>query len=186
VFAPPAAPTISAPANALSRVTVSGGGVAFATVRIYEGGAVIGTVTADASGYWSIGLTLSIGTHTLSARQIDPVSGFVSASSASVVVTVGAQPAPPAITGATTPVATRSSSPVTLTGTGLAGKTITLYDGGTAIGSAVVAANGTWSLTVRLTPGAHTLTATQTVVAGVTSSASSAIVVTVPLAPGGG
>jgi hypothetical protein len=53
-------------------------------------------------------------------------------------------------------------------------------DGSTVVGTATVAANGTWSLKVNLASGSHTLTATQTLTAGVTSAASAAWVVTVP------
>jgi hypothetical protein len=63
---------------------------------------------------------------------------------------------------------------------GAAGDTITLYDGSSSIGTATVASNGTWSLKVKLASGSHTLTATQTLTAGVTSSASAAWAVTVP------
>jgi large repetitive protein len=49
-----------------------------------------------------------------------------------------------------------------------------------AVGTATVAANGTWQLTVTMASGSHTLTATQTLVAGVTSNAGAAVTVTVP------
>ena len=65
-------------------------------------------------------------------------------------------------------------------GTGTAGETITVYDGSTAIGTTTVAANGTWTLSPRLASGSHSLTATQTLVAGITSNASAAFAVTVP------
>lgn len=67
-----------------------------------------------------------------------------------------------------------------LSGTGVAGETIMLYDGSTAIGTVVVGAGGTSSKTVSLSSGTHTLTATQKLVAGVTSAASAARTVTVP------
>ena len=43
-----------------------------------------------------------------------------------------------------------------------------------------MASNGTWTLSVRLASGSHTLTATQTLTAGVTSNASAGFIVTVP------
>jgi VCBS repeat-containing protein len=69
---------------------------------------------------------------------------------------------------------------VTVHGTGVAGETITVYDGSTAVGTATVASNGTWTLSARLASGSHTLTATQTLTAGVTSNASAGFIVTVP------
>lgn len=109
-----------------------------------------------------------------------PVWGFTNTASSSVVVTVYAQPAPPAIVSASVGSVSHSSASVTVGGTGTAGETITLYDGSTVVGTATVAANGTWSLRVTMASGSHTLTATQTLTAGVTSAASAAWVVTVP------
>ncbi len=50
----------------------------------------------------------------------------------------------------------------------------------TVVGTTTVAANGTWQLKPTMNSGSHTLTATQTLVAGVTSNASAAVTVTVP------
>jgi hypothetical protein len=44
---------------------------------------------------------------------------------------------------------------VTLTGTGAAGQTITIYDGSYAIKTVTVAADGTWSAIVSLGIGTH-------------------------------
>jgi hypothetical protein len=62
----------------------------------------------------------------------------------------------------------------------VAGETITLYDGSTQVGTATVATNGTWTLTVKLAAGTHTMTATQTLTAGVTSAAEAPVTVVVP------
>ena len=64
-----------------------------------------------------------------------------------------------------------------MTGTGVAGDTVTVYDGTTAIASAVVGRNGTWSTTVHLAPGAHTLSTTQTVGSYVTGPRSGPVAV---------
>jgi hypothetical protein len=90
------------------------------------------------------------------------------------------QPAPPAITSASVGSVSHGSAQVTVGGTGTSGETITLYDGGAQVGTATVASNGTWSLRVTMNSGSHSLTATQTLTAGVTSNASSAWSVTVP------
>ncbi len=78
----------------------------------------------------------------------------------------------------------------TISGTGEVGATVTLtsdVDG--AVGTATVAGDGTWSITAStLADGAHSLTATQTDVAGNTSAASGALRITVDtavLAPAG-
>src|SRR5262249_15274235 len=67
-----------------------------------------------------------------------------------------------------------------ITGTGVAGDTITLFDGSTSVGTATVGAGGTWSITSSaLADGAHTLTAKETDVAGDVSAASAALAVTI-------
>ena len=70
---------------------------------------------------------------------------------------------------------------MTINGTGVAGDTVTVYDGSTVVGTddrrheRHLAAEAR-----RMASGSHTLTATQTLVAGVTSNASAAVTVTVP------
>ena len=179
---PPVAPTINAPAPATisSSVTLSGTGVAGDLVTLYDGALAVGTVTVGSNGSWSLTVSLALGAHTLSATQTDPVWGFTSVLSSSVAVTVYAQPAPPVISSTSVGTVSHGSASVTVNGTGTAGETITLYDGSTVVGTATVAANGTWSLRVTMSSGSHTLTATQTLTAGVTSAASAAWVVTVP------
>jgi hypothetical protein len=81
-----------------------------------------------------------------------------------------------------------NGSAIEVLGTGEAGDTVTLYaDGGTRpVGTGTVAANGSFDITTRVTfaDGPHTLTATQTDAAGLTSAASAdpAVVVN-PTAP---
>src|SRR5262249_36966312 len=75
-------------------------------------------------------------------------------------------------------------------GTGIAGDTITVLDGSVVVGTATVAADGTWSLTTsHLADGTHTLTATQADAAGNASPASGALALTIstagPAAPAG-
>ena len=101
-----------------------------------------------------------------------PQAGLTSAMSKAVSVNVA--PAAPSITGTT-----KAGSFVTVSGTGLAGAVITLYDGTKAVGTVVVGAGGTWSLTVKLSSGSHTLTATQTLAHIPASPASAAVTVSV-------
>ncbi len=69
----------------------------------------------------------------------------------------------------------------TVAGKGEAGDTVTLYDGAAAIGTAVVAAGGTWSITTAspLAVGAHSLSAHEVDVAANTSPSSPAQSLTV-------
>jgi hypothetical protein len=182
VYAPPAAPTIVAPANSRSTVTLSGTGAAGNTIRVSEGGTTW-TTTVLANGTWSLAPTLALGTHTLQAIQIEPNTGQTS-SAVAVTVKVYAAPAAPVI-AASTPAATRTTSPVTITGSGTVGETISIYDGGTLIKTVTLTATGAWSTTVNLGVGSHTLSATRTVVAGVPSDRGPSVVVVVAQLKGG-
>ncbi|HEX4683181.1 MAG TPA: Ig-like domain-containing protein, partial [Gemmatimonadaceae bacterium] len=159
------------------------------TILLYDNGALLptGPILADGSGNWSVNLTFaSVSTNVLTAKQVDAVSGFTSTSaSSSVTVKVYVQPAAPGITAVSTPSATSTATTVTVTGTGVNGYGIQIYDNGVAIGTSGLHWSGsTWTVTVSLAPGVHSLTATQTQVTGVTSNQGNAVSVTVaPAAP---
>src|SRR6185369_4428176 len=78
----PAAPTISgiSPDNGSSgsdgitnsgTLTVSGSAEANATIVVKDGATVLGTVTANGSGAWTLGTTLASGSHPLTATATD-------------------------------------------------------------------------------------------------------------------
>ncbi|MDE3025315.1 MAG: hypothetical protein KGI93_07065, partial [Acidobacteriota bacterium] len=165
-------------------VNVTGTGDAGDTITLYDGATVIGTTVVGADGTWTIPVLLGAGSHTLTATQTVnalPHAGLTSAASSPVTVVV--YPDAPAITGVTTPGVATPTSAVTVSGTGAAGDTITLYDGNRVIGTATVAGDGTWSLTVLLGGGTHSLTAVQTATGRLTSLASPATSVVVPTPP---
>ena len=174
-------------ATMFTSVLLNGTGVAGELVTIYDGATQIATTTVASNGTWTYTATLALGAHTLTATQTDTTWNLTSVKSSSVAVTVYAQPAAPVITSVSAPARTTTTTPVTVKGTGVAGETITLYDGSTVLGTATVASNGTWQLTVNLGVGVHSLTATQTLIAAVTSAPSAAASVTVlppnPAAP---
>src|SRR5262249_4485294 len=91
------------------------------------------------------------GTYFLTARAFSPGTG-------TYTLNVAAIPAPPSFN--VLAVATdngASGETFTAGGTGVAGDTITLLDGATAVGSTTVAGDGTWSLiTSSLASGGHT------------------------------
>ena len=175
---------------------ITGTGTAGDTVNLYDGTTLVGTATVALNGTWSVTSSmLAAGAHSLTATQSD-VAGNVSATSAALSLTID-NTAP---TAPSTPVlAPASDSGVagdgittivtpTVTGTGAAGNTVSLYDGATLVGSATVASNDTWSITSStLASGGHSLTATQTDVAGNVSSVSTALSLTIdntaPTAP---
>ncbi|WP_426708434.1 BapA/Bap/LapF family large adhesin [Enterobacter cloacae complex sp. 280C5] len=142
-----------------------------ATVNIYEGTTLVGTGTADADGNWTVDITVPLdsGSHTFTAEATDQ-AGNTSTSSADFSLTIDTTPpALPVLTSITDDVG-NAAAPVanggltndarpTLTGTAEAGATVTIFDNGVQIGTAV-ATGGAWSFTpsTPLADGSHNLT----------------------------
>jgi hypothetical protein len=171
----PAAPVLTAPAAFVNTVTptISGTAEAGSTVTVTVDGAVVGTVTASASGAWSYTLAsaLAQGAHTAAATATDAV-GNTSVSSAVRSFTVDTvAPIAPVLTG---PAALVNSATPAITGTAEAGSTVTVTLDGTAVGTVTANASGVWSFTPAspLAQGAHTASASSTDAAGNTSASS--------------
>lgn len=175
---------------------IKGTAEAGAKVRLYDtdGTTLLGTTTADLSGNWSItSSTLSSGPHSLTVKQTD-LAGNVSGTSGALALTISttlpAAPPTPALskasdTGTLGDGVTYVPNPAVI-GTALANAHITLYDtnGTTILGTAIADGSGKWSInSSTLSLGAHTLTATQTDVAGNVSQASGPLALTIEAAP---
>lgn len=166
---------------------IAGTAEAGSTVRLYEGGTLLGTGTADLStGAWTIASSsLGEGAHTLTARAVD-TAGNTGAASAALAITIDRTSATPGglalssstNSGSLADALTNALAP-TITGTAEAGATVTLYGGGTTA-SATADGSGRWAATITgLTEGAHTLTASAVDVAGNTSQPSAGLVVSI-------
>ncbi|MBE8908974.1 BapA/Bap/LapF family large adhesin [Enterobacter asburiae] len=160
-----------------TRPTLSGTAEANATVRIYDGITLVGTVTADGSGNWTLPqttTTLTQGTHNFTATATD-AAGNTSVASAVTTIIVDT-------TAPTAPTGTFNADGSILTGTAEAGSTVSirLADGSTV--TAIAGSNGTYSYTFinKQTEG-QTLQITATDVAGNTSLPGSALAPVVPL-----
>ncbi|MGS6269443.1 Ig-like domain-containing protein, partial [Enterobacter hormaechei] len=176
-----------------ARPTFSGISEAGTVITFYDNGKPIGTATADATGKWSFtpSTNLSEGNHAITTTATDAAGNTSPASTAVTFVVDTVAPGAPAIVSITDDVApgtgTLGSGSSTndprpqLTGTAEAGSTVTIYDNGIAIGTAVVGSNGSWSFTpsVNLSEGSHQLTVRATDVAGNTGLASPVFTVTV-------
>ena len=93
-----------APASAVSAVTVGGDGVATvsgsaeagSTVTLYDGGSLLGAVTAGSGGTWSypVGVLAAGSSHSYTVTATD-AAGNTSAASDALSFTVGASDPPP-------------------------------------------------------------------------------------------
>ncbi|MBE4805704.1 BapA/Bap/LapF family large adhesin [Enterobacter cloacae complex sp. P43RS] len=155
---------------------LSGTAEANATVRIYDGITLVGTVTADGNGNWTLPetTTLTQGTHNFTATATD-AAGNTSPASAVTTIIVD-------LTAPTAPTGTFNADGSVLTGNAEAGSTVTirLTDGSTVTTTA--GSNGTYSYTfVNKQTEGQTLQITATDAAGNISQPGSALAPVVPL-----
>ncbi|MBW7985152.1 Ig-like domain-containing protein, partial [Enterobacillus tribolii] len=167
-----------------NRPTIKGTGAEEGNIiTVYNGEMVIGSTKVKADGTWELEpeTPLANGTYTFTAKESDPVGNVSGPSNEYAIEVNGVPPAPPTLNSVYDDVEpnvgniqkgdlTNDNMP-TLSGTGLAGATITVYDNGKAIGSTKADGTGNWKFTPdsALTDGKHNFTATQTDGVGRTS-----------------
>ncbi len=159
-----------------------------ATVTLYNGTTKVGTGIAGADGTWSITASkLAAGVRSITVKATD-IAGNLGAASPVLAVTIDttiARPARPDLVASSDSgvSATDNLTNITtpdFTGTAEAGSLVTLLDGTTAIGSAIAAPTGTWTITAApLADGTHAIAAIATDTAGNVSLASVALAVTI-------
>ena len=170
--------------------TLNGSGDANAVVTLTEAGTLLGTTVANGTGAWSFApASLSDGPHTIIASETDTAGNTGTVSLTFTLDTTVLPPSAPVLAAASDSGASNTDDITnvglpTFTGTGEDGATVTLLDGSTTIGTGIVSA-GTWSITASttLTEGGNTITASQTDVAGNTSTASGPLSVTLDTTP---
>jgi len=146
--------------------TISGTSDPGAAVRVAVDGTTLGTVVADARGFWSIDVTVPLaeGDHSVTAtttggsgRTASDTHGFTVLASAPSIVILA--PADGSATNDTTP---------TLSGTASPGASVEVYVDGVLVGSATAAPDGRWSVTPAdpLSEGPHAARAVATDAAG--------------------
>ncbi|MBB6633430.1 Ig-like domain-containing protein [Cohnella thailandensis] len=191
---PPAAPVVITPANGTSTndptPVFSGTAVPNVSITVLLDGAAAATVNADASGNWSWtpSAPLADGAHVAKAKATDS-AGNASPDSGSHTFTVDATaPAAPAIAGPADGSILAVVTP-SVSGTAEAYSTVTVIIDGASAGTTVVNGSGhwTWTASVPLAEGTHTVKAIATDAQGNTGSisAENAFVVdtTAPSAP---
>jgi fibronectin type 3 domain-containing protein len=177
-----------------TRPVLNGSAEAGARVAIYDNGTLLATVTAAIDGTWEyLPATLGNGQHVFTAIATD-AAGNVSPTSSEFIINVDTiAPSAPLLTSVVDDVAggvfnaglsngqlTNDARP-TLNGTAEAGSTVSIYDGSTLLGTALVQSNNSWSFTptTPLANGSHTFTVTATDAAGNTSGATAGFSVVV-------
>ncbi|MDE7590816.1 Ig-like domain-containing protein [Enterobacter bugandensis] len=166
------------------------------TIRLYDNGELIGTVMTDNNGTWAFTPTtpLAEGDHALTTTATDVagntsepseafklIMDFTAPDSSKVMITgvddqVGEHKGNVSIGGTT------DDNRPTISGTGAeAGNTISVFNGSKLIGTAVVKADGTWSMkpTLPMADGLYKLTAKESDPVGHISEASPEYTITV-------
>ncbi|MFN5127663.1 MAG: Ig-like domain-containing protein, partial [Sphingomonadaceae bacterium] len=175
-----------------SALTITGQAEANARVELFDGTTSIGTTTANASGAFSLDVTLAAGVRSITAKATD-AAGNVSAASAALAITIDAT-APAAPTGLdlaaaddsgsdSTDNVTSQTSALTISGQAEADARVELFDGTTSLGTTTANASGAFSLDVTLDAGTRLIAAKATDAAGNVSAASAALTVTVDVTP---
>ncbi|WP_162604974.1 Ig-like domain-containing protein [Geomonas terrae] len=166
--------------------TVAGTAEAGSTVKVFDGGELVGTVVADNSGHWTFTApSLGNGTHTFTASSTDAAGNSASTADGYTVHIDTTAPTPAiqaAVDDADTTVArvtdngTIKDATPTLVGTSEPGSTVTIYEGTTIIGTATADSNGNWTVTptAALSDGTHTFTAIAADAAGNSNTGASA------------
>ncbi|MGE3281273.1 MAG: Ig-like domain-containing protein [Alphaproteobacteria bacterium] len=156
-----------------SNPTIKGTGEVNTVVAIKQGDAVLGTTTADSTGAWSFTPTgLADGAHMLTATQTD-----LAGNTGTATLSFTLDKTPPVVSIAlVSDTGSSSNDGVTsdpaVKGVGQANTVVTVKEGGTVLGTTTADGTGAWSFTPSgLADGAHTLTATQTDLAGNTGTA---------------
>ena len=164
---------------------LSGKGEVGSIITIRDGDTILGSVTVGSDGSWSFtSPALSQGSHTISIVSTDAAGNSSAATTITFTVDTVAPTAASGLSltgdtnGTSSPVlsgGTTDDNTPTISGNGEAGAIVSVYDGSTLLGTAVVNSAGVWSFTTpALSNGAHSLTVTLTDAAGNVSSATPA------------
>jgi uncharacterized repeat protein (TIGR01451 family) len=159
---------VSATDGITSDATLTGTAEAGGTVALSEAGHSLGTVVADMQGHWSYTPSgLADGAHTLTATEADAAGNLGTASLSFTLDTLSPVVVAALLHDTGASAADSITSDPTLTGTGEAGSSIALSEGGRSIGTAAVDGTGRWTLTpTGLADGAQTVAVTDTNTAG--------------------
>lgn len=177
--------------------TLNGTATPGATVNVYDGGTLLGTVTATPEGEWTLtpSASLAEGEHDFTATASSPSQGETDPTPVFALTIDTTPPDTPvidinddvgAIVGPVAPGGLTDDNQPTLSGTSTPGDTITITDGDTPLGTAIVDDTGAWTFTPNkpLVEGEHDLGVSATDPAGNESVPATVIPITIDtLAP---
>ncbi|WP_079911805.1 Ig-like domain-containing protein [Paenibacillus sp. 32352] len=186
----PAVPVVTTPANGSTTndttPVISGTAEPSHTITIVLDGAAAGTTTAAANGSWSWtpAAALTEGPHTVKVKSLDGAGNTSPDSNTSTFTVDTTPPAAPVVLRPANGYITNDATPM-IGGTAEPGLTVTIVLDGTAAGSMVATATGTWSWkpASALAEGTHTVKAAAMDIAGNTSPDSNANTFTVDTTP---
>ncbi len=175
--------------NINSGLTITGSGEDSAIIQLYDNSVPIpGALGTVSGGMFSIDISLDEAVHNITGMQID-IAGNYSAYSTPLVITIdNTVLAPEALdlaeeddTGSdTADNLTSIISGLTITGTGVEGETVQLYDNDIEIPGAFATVTGSvFTMDIDLAEGLHSITAQQTDLAGNISDPSTVLDITV-------
>ena len=183
VTAPPTAPVITIPAQttiAEDTITITGTGDAGTTITLTVGGTVLSTIApVETDGSWTIAnVPLNEGPNIITATATDSLNRTSGNSTTLTIIHDINALAAPVITNPSR--ITIAEDTITITGTGDAGTTITLFVDGTVLPSiAPVETDGSWTIAnVPLNEGPNIITAAATDSLNRTSGNSNTLTIT--------
>jgi hypothetical protein len=178
--------------NLSSDLTLSGTSDPDVTITILlEGVPTAYTTTADGDGNWTLDISLTEGTHNITAVANDGVDDSDPSGVLTITVdlTDPASPTSPDLSSdddsgaSNTDNITNVTSNLTISGTAEGNATIELFNGINLLGTTVASAGGAWTIDLNLTEGSYSITAIAIDISGNTSPASSALALTIDTTP---
>jgi len=176
--------------NQTTGLTISGSSEANAIIDFYSDiDGSLGNISANGTGNWSMDVTLTAAVHSLSATQTD-LAGNTSGDSSALGLTIDttASVAPAGLDlsatddsgSSTSDNITNQTTGLTISGSSEANASIDFYsdiDG--YLGNTSADGSGNWSMDVSLIAAVHSISATQTDLAGNTSGSSPGLSITI-------
>jgi hypothetical protein len=170
-------PTVTSGAQVVSGTPITGTGNPGSDLTVTPSTGASFVVKVDANGVWSF----PAGKPGAYNYSIYTQRGFDTSATTTFAVVVTPAPLPTPVITSVTPGQSVATSVTSISGTGAAGATLTLS--GAVTGTALVAADGTWSVKANLGYGSYTVTAVQTRADSAASQPAAVSFTVVPVAP---